>query len=222
MRAGAALIAGSILFIGLFAWVPPPTSAFMLGSRIDALVAGERAYRIRYDWVPLERISANAAIAVIASEDQTFAEHFGFDLEMIRKAVDHNAKGRRIRGASTITQQVAKNLFLWSGRSYLRKGLEAWFTIWIEVLWPKSRILEVYLNVAEFGRGTYGVEAASQRFFDKPAKRLTRSEAARLAAVLPNPRRLRADRPSAYVQRRTTTIEAQMRAIGGAAYLKQL
>lgn len=194
----------------------------MLGSRIDALVAGERAYRIRYDWVPLERISANAAIAVIASEDQTFAEHFGFDLEMIRKAVDHNAKGRRIRGASTITQQVAKNLFLWSGRSYLRKGLEAWFTIWIEVLWPKSRILEVYLNVAEFGRGTYGVEAASQRFFDKPAKRLTRSEAARLAAVLPNPRRLRADRPSAYVQRRTTTIEAQMRAIGGAAYLKQL
>lgn len=194
----------------------------MLGSRIDALVAGERAYRIRYDWVPLERISANAAIAVIASEDQTFAEHFGFDLEMIRKAVDHNAKGRRIRGASTITQQVAKNLFLWSGRSYLRKGLEAWFTIWIEVLWPKSRILEVYLNVAEFGRGIYGVEAASQRFFDKPAKRLTRSEAARLAAVLPNPRRLRADRPSAYVQRRTTTIEAQMRAIGGAAYLKQL
>lgn len=194
----------------------------MLGSRIDALTSGERDYRTRYEWVPFERISANAAVAVIASEDQTFAEHFGFDLEMIRKAVDHNAKGRRIRGASTITQQVAKNLFLWSGRSYLRKGLEAWFTVWIEVLWPKSRILEVYLNIAEFGRGTYGVEAASRRFFDKPAKRLTRGEAARLAAVLPSPRRLRADRPSPYLQRRTATIEAQMRAIGGTSYLKQL
>lgn len=194
----------------------------MLDSRIDALVSGERNYRLRYDWVPFERISANAAVAVIASEDQTFAEHFGFDLQMIRKAVDHNAKGRRVRGASTITQQVAKNLFLWSGRSYLRKGLEAWFTLCIEVLWPKSRILEVYLNIAEFGRGTYGIEAASRRFFDKPASRLTRSEAARLAAVLPSPRRLRADRPSPYVQRRTAAIQAQMRAIGGTSYLQQL
>lgn len=194
----------------------------MLGSRIDALLEGDAEYRLRYDWVPFERISANAAVAVIASEDQVFAEHFGFDLAMIRKAVDHNAKGRRVRGASTITQQVAKNLFLWSGRSYLRKGLEAWFTVWIEILWPKSRILEVYLNVAEFGRGTYGVEAAARRFFDKPAARLTRREAARLAAVLPSPRRLRADRPSAYVQRRTEAIQRQMSAIGGTSYLRQL
>lgn len=218
----AALVGGSIMLVLLLGVAPPPTSAFMMGSRLEALRAGDFDYRNRYEWVPLERISANAAVAVIAAEDQLFAEHFGFDVESIRKAVNHNAKGRRMRGASTLTQQVAKNLFLWSGRSWLRKGLEAWFTVLLEALWPKTRILEVYLNVAEFGRGTYGVQAAAERFFDKDAARLTRREAARLAAVLPSPRRMRADRPSPYVQRRTDAILDQMRAIGGTAYLRTL
>lgn len=218
----AAFVGGSVTLVLLLAVLPPPTSAFMLGSRVNALLAGDTEYRNRYEWVPLERISANAAVAVIASEDQLFSEHFGFDVDSIRKAVDHNAKGRRVRGASTLTQQVAKNLFLWSGRSWLRKGVEAWFTVLLETLWPKTRILEVYLNVAEFGRGTYGVQAASKRFFGKDAARLTRREAARLAAVLPSPRRMRVDRPSPYVQRRTESILGQMRAIGGTAYLREL
>ncbi len=203
-------------------WVDPWTSAFMLGERRDALLAGNFGYSNRYEWVDLEAISPHAALAVIAAEDQLFPFHAGFDFESIREAVRHNAKGRRIRGASTISQQVAKNLFLWSGRSYLRKGLEAWFTVLIELAWPKERILEVYLNVAEFGRAVYGVEAAARQFFRKPASRLTRREAATLAAVLPNPKVMRADRPSAYVARRRDRILGQMRALGGPAYLRQL
>ena len=203
-------------------WVDPWTSAFMIGERRDALLAGNFGYANRYQWVDLEAISPHAALAVIAAEDQLFPFHAGFDFESIREAVRHNAKGRRVRGASTISQQVAKNLFLWSGRSYLRKGLEAWFTVLIELLWPKERILEVYLNVAEFGRAVYGVEAAAGQYFRKPAARLTRREAATLAAVLPNPKAMRADRPSAYVQRRRDRILGQMRALGGPAYLRQL
>jgi monofunctional biosynthetic peptidoglycan transglycosylase len=159
---------------------------------------------------------------VVASEDQLFPVHRGFDFRQIRKAMDEAERGRRARGASTITQQVAKNLFLWNGHSWVRKGLEAWFTVLIETLWPKRRILEVYLNVAEFGRGIYGAEAAAQAFYRKPAARLTRDEAARLAAVLPNPRLLRADRPSNYVQRRQQEIAAQMASLGGTGYLAGL
>lgn len=203
-------------------WVDPWTSAFMIGDRRDALLAGNFGYSNRYDWVDLEAISPHAAIAVIAAEDQLFPFHAGFDFDSIREAVRHNAKGRKVRGASTITQQVAKNLFLWSGRSYLRKGLEAWFTVLIELMWPKERILEVYLNVAEFGRAVYGVEAAARQYFRKPAARLTRREAATLAAVLPNPKVMRADRPSGYVARRRDRILGQMRALGGPAYLRQL
>ncbi len=203
-------------------WVDPWTSAFMLGDRREALLAGNFGYANRYEWVDLEAISPHAALAVIAAEDQLFPFHAGFDFESIREAVRHNAKGRKVRGASTITQQVAKNLFLWSGRSYLRKGLEAWFTVLIELMWPKERILEVYLNVAEFGRAVYGVEAAARQYFRKPAARLTRREAATLAAVLPNPKVMRADRPSRYVARRRDHILGQMRALGGPAYLRQL
>ncbi|MFO1455899.1 MAG: monofunctional biosynthetic peptidoglycan transglycosylase [Steroidobacteraceae bacterium] len=210
---------GSVL---LMRWVAPWTSAFMVATRKDALLEGDFAYANDYRWVSLEQISPHAAIAVIASEDQQFPFHAGFDFKSIREAVRHNAHSKKVRGASTISQQVAKNLFLWRGRSYLRKGLEAWFTVLIEALWPKERILEVYLNVAEFGRGVYGVEAAAQRFFHKPAARLTRSQAATLAAVLPNPVRFRADAPSAYVQKRRGQILGQMRALGGPAYLRQL
>lgn len=194
----------------------------MLTTRTTAMLEGDFDYANTYDWEPLERISPHAAMAAIAAEDQLFPFHAGFDFESIRKAVRHNAKSARKRGASTISQQVAKNLFLWPGRSWVRKGVEVWFTVLIEALWPKERILEVYLNIAEFGRGTYGVQAAAQKFFGKDAARLTRREAATLAAVLPNPKRLRADRPSAYVQRRRDAIMGQMRALGGPAFLRQL
>jgi monofunctional glycosyltransferase len=210
---------GSVL---LLRWVEPWTSAFMVGTRKDALLARNFAYANDYRWVDLEQISPHAAIAVIAAEDQQFPFHAGFDYKSIREAIRHNARSTRVRGASTISQQVAKNLFLWRGRSYLRKGLEVWFTVLIETLWPKERILEVYLNLAEFGRGVYGVEAASRRFFRKPAARLTPSQAATLAAVLPNPVRLRADAPSRYVLARRSRILGQMRALGGPAYLRQL
>jgi monofunctional biosynthetic peptidoglycan transglycosylase len=159
---------------------------------------------------------------VIAAEDQRFPDHNGFDFRQIQKAMDEAERGGRSRGASTITQQVAKNLFLWNGRSYLRKGLEAWFTLLIETLWPKQRTLEIYLNIAEFGRGIYGAEAAAQVVFHKPARNLGRAEAARLAAVLPSPRRYRAGNPGPYVQKRQYQIEAQMAALGGTAYLARL
>lgn len=194
----------------------------MLGARLDAAVAHDRSYRTRYEWVDLERISPNAALAVIASEDQQFPFHDGFDFRSIREAVRASERGKRLRGASTLSQQVARNLFLWSGRSFVRKGLEAWFTVLIETLWPKERILEVYLNIAEFGRGTYGVQAASEAYFHAPAARLTREQAAVLAAVLPNPRRMHAERPSRYVLARRDWILGQMRQLGGSAYLRTI
>lgn len=197
-------------------WVDPFSSAFM----VRAALTEDGDYSTRYSWVDMNRISPHAAIAVVAAEDQQFPFHLGFDLASIRKAVESNGRSHKVRGASTISQQVAKNLFLWPGKSYVRKGLEAYFTVLIEVLWPKQRILEVYLNIAEFGKGVYGVESAAQRFFKKPASRLTRSEAATLAAVLPSPRRMRADRPSRYVSSRRDWILGQMRGLGGAAYLK--
>lgn len=203
-------------------WVDPPTSAFMLETRLHAASEGDRSFHTDYEWVSLEHISPHAAIAVIASEDQQFPFHTGFDLRSIRESVRASEKGKRLRGASTISQQVAKNLFLWNGRSFFRKGVEAWMTVLIELTWPKERILEVYLNIAEFGRGIYGVEAAAHRFYHKPALRLTSSEAAVLAAVLPNPIKMHADRPSSYVQSRRDWILGQMRALGGASYLQAL
>jgi monofunctional biosynthetic peptidoglycan transglycosylase len=161
-------------------------------------------------------------VAVIASEDQTFPSHNGFDFKSIDKALEERERGRRTRGASTISQQVAKNLFLWNGRSWVRKGLEVYFTILIESMWPKQRILEVYLNVAEFGRGIYGVGAASETFFRKVPKRLTSADAALLAAVLPSPKRLRANAPSRYVRSRQTWIVDQMRGLGGTSLLEKL
>jgi len=223
LLAGAAGAAGAVvLLVLLLRWVDPPATAFMLEARWHAFVAGDRAYRRRYDWVDLEAISPQAAMAVIAAEDQQFPFHAGFDFKSIREAVRHNAHSRRTRGASTISQQVAKNLFLWSGRSYLRKGLEASLTVLIEWLWPKERILEMYLNIAQFGPGTYGVEAAARLYFHKPARQLRRSEAALLAAVLPNPVRLRVEAPSAYVRARQAWILGQMADLGGTTYLEGL
>jgi len=210
LLAGLACVAASVLVVLVLRWVDPPGSMMMLEARIGAWRSDDARYRDRYRWVDMARISPHAARAVIAAEDQNFATHPGFDFAAIRKAAEHNADGGAVRGASTISQQVAKNLFLWRGRSWLRKGLEAWFTVLIEVLWPKERILEVYLNVAEFGRGIYGVEAAAQAYWAKSARQLTRSQAATLAAVLPNPRRYRAEPPSPYVQRRRDWILGQM------------
>jgi monofunctional biosynthetic peptidoglycan transglycosylase len=210
----------SILVVVTLRWIDPPGSAFMLEARLSAMTDGDRTYRTDYEWVNLENISSHAAIAVIASEDQQFPFHAGFDLNSIREAVRSSEKGKKLRGASTISQQVAKNLFLWNGHSFVRKGLEAWITVIMELTWPKERILEVYLNIVEFGRGIYGVEAAAHRFFHKPASKLTSSEAATLAAVLPNPIRMHAERPSAYVLERREQILGQMRALGGAAYLQ--
>jgi monofunctional glycosyltransferase len=214
----------SIVVVLTLRWVDPPTSAFMLAARMNAMSEGDRSYRTEYQWVDLESISPHAAIAVVASEDQQFPFHAGFDLNSIRESVRASEKGKKkhLRGASTISQQVAKNLFLWNGYSFIRKGLEAYLTVIMELTWPKERILEVYLNIAEFGKGIYGVEAASERFFHKPASRLSSGEAATLAAVLPNPIKMHAERPSAYVSERREQILAQMRALGGASYLQAL
>ncbi len=197
-------------------WLDPPTSAFMLRERVQTDTP------IRHRWVEWDAISAHAKVAVIAAEDQRFPEHSGFDLESINDALEDIERGRRVRGASTISQQVAKNLFLWPGQSWLRKGLEAYFTVLIELLWSKPRILEVYLNIAEFGRGIYGVGAASDAFFNKSPAKLTAQESALLAAVLPSPKRMRVNAPSPYMRSRQEWIQNQMRALGGPGLLQQL
>jgi len=178
---------------------------------------GSGAPVVAHDWVPLAEISPALQLAVVAAEDQKFPRHRGFDLEAIGDALDDAESGGRLRGASTISQQVAKNLFLWPGRSLVRKGLEAWFTVWLEALWPKRRILEVYLNVAELGGpGVFGVEAASRRCFGRPAAALGAGEAALLAATLPSPRTLRCDAPTPGLRARAAGIEAAMARLGPA------
>lgn len=205
-----ALSAGPVL---CFRVVDPPTSAYIVQRRAAALLEG-RWLRIERRWVDLAEIAPAVRLAVVAAEDQKFPSHRGFDLEAIQVALEDGREGRRLRGASTLSQQVAKNLFLWHGRSWLRKGLEAWFTVWIELLWPKPRILEVYLNLAQLGPDVFGVEAASRRYFGKPAAQLERGEAALLAAVLPNPSRYRADAPSPWVRERAQRILVQMDRLG--------
>jgi monofunctional biosynthetic peptidoglycan transglycosylase len=218
----AICLVASVVSVLLLRWVDPPLSAFMAESQIEAWTDHDSSYVLRHRWVDLTQISPNLALAVVASEDQKFPEHRGFDVEAIEKAYELNQHSHRIRGASTISQQVAKNLFLWSGRSYFRKGLEAYFTVLIESCWPKRRILEIYLNIAEFGSGTFGAEAAAQRFFHKPAAHLTRSDAAVLAAVLPNPDHYSAAAPSRYVQQRRDWILEQMQALGGPEMLDDI
>jgi len=184
--------------------------------------SSDKPYSPRHQWVSLDDIAPSMGVAVIAGEDQNFPEHFGFDWKAIENAVEHNEKSRRKRGASTVSMQTAKNLFLWESRSWVRKGFEAYFTLLIESTWSKRRILEVYLNIVEFGDGIFGVEAASRAFFGKPAKRLNASEAALLAAVLPNPHKYRANAPSDYVRGRQEWILGQMRQLGGEQVVKAL
>jgi len=214
-----AWLALSCLVVIALRFVPPWTSAMMMERRVGALMHREADFTFRHRWVPLERISPQVGIAMVAGEDQKFPFHHGFDVDAIQDAIDAADEGRRLRGASTISQQVAKNLFLWNGRSFVRKGLEAWFTVLIETFWSKRRILEVYMNVVELGNGVYGVGAASDVFFHTTPDRLGIGEAARLAAVLPNPRRFRVDAPSAYVQRRAAWIARQAAQLGGPSYL---
>jgi monofunctional biosynthetic peptidoglycan transglycosylase len=191
----------------------------MLEKRLANLVGGKSQKGIRYRWADWESISPEMRVAAVAAEDQNFPHHWGFDLESILDALQKKGKRRRLRGASTITQQVARNLFLWPGRSYVRKGLEAYVTVFLELLWPKRRILEVYLNVVELGDGTYGVPAAARTFFGKRPGELTRQESALLASALPNPIRLDVRRPTAHMQERARWIEEQMAQLGGPAYL---
>jgi monofunctional biosynthetic peptidoglycan transglycosylase len=212
--AALAAIAAPALAILVLRWLPPPTTAFML------LHEGEPRHR----WVAWPEISPHVAVAVLASEDQKFPHHHGFDFASISSALSGDER-RRLqirRGASTISQQVAKNLFLWPGRSLLRKGLEAGLTLWIEALWPKRRILEVYLNIAEFGPGIFGVGAASAAYFGASPGQLGPYEAARLAAVLPDPRRLHVVDPGPYALERAAWIREQVAMLGGPAYLRGL
>jgi monofunctional glycosyltransferase len=194
LRALIAFVLGSILWVLAYRFVPPPVTITMLGD----LFGG---HMITKDWMPLRRIDPNMPRAAIAAEDGNFCTHHGFDLTAMQKAFESNAAGRRLRGGSTISQQTAKNAFLWQGRSYLRKGLEAWFTLLIETLWTKHRIMEVYLNIAETGIHTYGVNAGAMRYFHHDASRLTPTEAARIAAVLPLPAKREAIAPSGATRR---------------------
>ncbi len=204
-------VASSVISVAVLRFLPVPTTTFMLYRHYEDLIEDQTFKSIDYHWISAKNISANASAAVIASEDQQFYNHFGFDLQSIRSSITAYLNGgRRLRGASTITQQVAKNIFLTPSKSFIRKGLEVWFTLLIEIMWSKQRILAVYLNIAEFGDHLFGIEAASQHYFGIPAKNLTRSQAAMLAATLPNPLRLRAARPSNYVIKRQNWILRQM------------
>jgi len=220
-RAALWFAAGSVVLVLIFRWVPPPGTALMVERKVESWFDGE-PIDLQRDWEPWEKISDDLKVAVIAGEDQKFASHWGFDFTAIQAALAHNERGGSIRGASTLSQQVAKNQFLWSGRSWLRKGLEAWFTALIELLWSKERILEVYLNSAEWDDGVFGAQAAARHHFGVDASRLTRQQASLLAAVLPNPRNWSASRPSSYVARRAGWIRQQMSQLGGDSYLEQL
>jgi monofunctional biosynthetic peptidoglycan transglycosylase len=213
--AGAALLLLSLLL--LFRFVNPPTSAFMLGHAI-----ANPDTELRQQWVALDKISPWMPLAVVASEDQRFPHHWGVDFDAVTAALAEYRAGEGLRGASTITQQTVKNLFLWNDRSFVRKALEAGLALTMEVLWPKRRIMEVYLNIAEFGPGIYGVEAASRAFFGIGASDLSPGQSARLAAVLPNPRVLNAADPSPYVWERVAWIRGQMIQLSGLRYLQDL
>ena len=210
--------AASVVLVLVFRWVPPPGTALMVERKIESWTDGQ-PIDLQRTWQPWDKISNDLKVAVIAGEDQKFAEHWGFDVDAIQAALAHNELGGSVRGASTLSQQVSKNLFLWSGRSWVRKGLEVWFTGLIEVFWSKQRILEVYLNSAEWDDGVFGAEAAARHHFGVSAGGLSMQQASYLAAVLPNPRQWSASHPSSYVARRAGWIRQQMRQLGGDEYL---
>jgi len=207
----------SILSVIIFKWVPIPFTPLMVTRIIEFKLEGKDAI-YSHKWVPLEDISPNLQKAVIASEDGNFLKHNGFDFEAMQKAFKNNNKGRRLKGGSTITQQTAKNIFLWQGRSYIRKGLEAYFTVLIELIWGKERIMEVYLNSIEMGNGVYGAQEAARHWYSKTATNLTPREAAGIAAILPNPRKFKASNSSSYINRRKDKIMRVMRHVGKIEY----
>lgn len=217
----AGFVIVSVFWVLLLRVVPVFGSMIMIERKMQSWASGE-SLEIQQQWVSWSGLSGHAKLAVIAAEDQRFPEHAGFDLVQMRKALDAWFQGESLRGASTISQQTAKNLFLWTGRSWLRKGLEAWFTVLIELLWPKERILEVYLNIVEWDNGVFGLEAAAQHYFGVSAANLGPAQASLLAAILPNPRAWSASHPSAYIQQRSQWIQRQMRQLGGTAYLQRL
>ncbi len=208
----------SIASVILFRWVPVPFTPLMVTRAIENKLDGKEMI-CNHDWVPIDSISVNLQKAVIASEDGTFTKHWGFDFGAMQKAFKNNNKGRRIKGGSTITQQTAKNIFLWQGRSYIRKAFEAYFTVLIELFWSKERIMEVYLNSIEMGDGVYGAEAASKYWYGHDVKSLTKDEAAGIAAILPNPRKYKPINSSAYIQKRKAKIKRIMRYVGRPDYL---
>lgn len=207
----------SILSVVIFKWVPIPFTPLMITRIIEFKMDGGDAI-YSHKWVPLEEISPNLQLAVIASEDGNFLEHSGFDFKAMQKAFKSNSKGKKLKGGSTISQQTAKNVFLWQGRSYLRKGLEAYFTVLIELIWGKERIMEVYLNSIEMGNGVYGAQEAARHWYTTTAKDLTPREAAGIAAILPNPRKFKASNSSSYIERRKEKIMKVMRQIGRVEY----
>lgn len=209
----------SLFFVIFFKFVPVPFTPLMVIRAIENKVAGREVF-FSHDWEPIENISMNLQKAVIASEDGTFLKHNGFDFVAMQKAYKSNERGRRIKGGSTISQQTAKNVFLWQGRSYLRKGLEAYFTVLIEIIWGKERIMEVYLNSIEMGNGVYGAQAATQHWYRKDASSLTPMQAAGIAAILPNPRKYSATSSSSYINGRKTKIVRVMRTVGKIDYSK--
>ncbi|MBT0809816.1 monofunctional biosynthetic peptidoglycan transglycosylase [Litoribacter ruber] len=202
----------------LFKFVPVPVTPLMLIRMLEDYNDENRQVKFSYNWKPLSEICPELPLAVVAAEDQKFLTHSGFDREAIEKAFESNKSGKRIRGGSSISQQTAKNVFLWPERSYLRKGLEAYFTVLIEFIWGKKRILEVYVNVIEMGPGIYGAEAAAKEYFRKPAAQLSRQEAALIAAVLPNPRRWNPSKPTSYNRQRQQWILRQMNNLGELRY----
>ena len=211
LKFGTVFFVVSLFFVLLFRFVPVYVTPLMVIRVVEQLTGGKEL-RLQHHWVALEAISKNLPLAVFCSEDQNFVNHFGFDFKAIERAVAASQNGtKRLRGASTISQQTAKNVFLWPGRSWVRKGLEAYFTVLIEIVWGKERIMEVYLNSIEMGQGVYGAEAASRYYFKKNAKDLSRTQAAAIAAVLPNPREYSANPPTPYIKRRMNWIEGQMR-----------
>ncbi len=212
----------SIFSVLLLQWVDPSTSSIMIQRKISAIFSSEQSSTIYFSWVDYDDISVNAKLAVIAAEDQNFPHHFGFDLKQIEKAINQSQRGRRLRGASTITQQVAKNLFLWEGKSFIRKGFEAYFTLLLEIFWSKQRILEVYLNIAEMGNMIFGIDAASQKYYNRMPSKLTKEQAALIAAVLPNPIKYSVVNPSGYTLRRKNWITTQMESLGGGKYIEKL
>lgn len=207
----------SLFFVVLFKFVPVPFTPLMVIRVIENKIAGKENY-FSHDWESIDNISNNLQKAVIASEDGTFLTHHGFDFTAMQKAYKNNERGRRIKGGSTISQQTAKNVFLWQGRSYLRKGLEAYFTVLIELIWGKERIMEVYLNSIEMGNGVYGAQAATQHWYGKDASSLTKIQAAGIAAILPNPRKYSATSSSSYINNRKTKIVRIMGHIGKLEY----